>query len=443
MPTPDAREQVLRQAQERQVRFIELWFTDILGNLKSVAVPDSELETILESGKWFDGSSITGYAEAEESDILAMPDAATFTVLPWTNGGQATARMFCDVLQADLTPYPGDPRWVLKETLARAAALGFTFNVGPELEFFYFKDSTAASALDEKGYFDSSRIGKSSAVLVRTVEALQRVGIPVEAYHHEVAHSQHEIGLCYCDALRMADNVMTYRTVVKEVAQEGDLYATFMPKPIFGQAGSGMHVHQSLSRGGANAFFDPGDRWHLSPVAKQFIAGQLRHAREICALLAQWVNSYKRLVPGYEAPVYISWAQRNRTALIRVPLYRPGSDQATRAELRCPDPACNPYLAFAVMLAAGLEGIEHKYELPDPVEPNIYHMPADQREELGLEHLPFNLMEAVREAGQSDLVRRTLGEHVFVRFIRNKTAEWEQDRVQVTSHEIARYLPML
>jgi len=439
----DPREEALRQARNHHVRFIELWFTDILGHLKSVAVPVTELESILESGKWFDGSSITGYAEAEESDILAMPDPTTFAALPWSNDGEVTARIFCDVLQQDLTPYPGDPRWVLKQTLQRAADLGFTFNVGPELEFFYFKGADAPDTLDEKGYFDSSRIGHSAAVLIKTVEALQQVGIQVEAYHHEVAPSQHEIDLRYCDALRMADNVMTYRTVVKEVAQNNGLYGSFMPKPIFGVAGNGMHVHQSLTRDGANVFFDPNDRWHLSEVAKQFIAGQLRHAREICALLAQWVNSYKRLVPGYEAPVYISWGQRNRTALIRVPMYRPGHHQATRAELRCPDPACNPYLAFAVMLAAGLEGIEHKYELPDPVEPNIYHMPPSEREELGLEHLPYNLMEAVREANDSELVRRTLGEHIFLRFIRNKTGEWEQDRVQVTSHEIQRYLPML
>jgi len=440
---PDPREEALQRARDCQVRFIELWFTDILGNLKSVAVPVTELETILEAGKWFDGSSITGYAEAEESDILAMPDPTTFTVLPWTNGGEVTGRFFCDILQHDLSPYPGDPRWVLRQTLQRAAGMGFTFNVGPELEFFYFKDSEAPSRLDNKGYFDSSRTGHPNAVLIKTVQALESVGIQVETYHHEVAPSQHEIGLSYCDALRMADNVITYRTVVKEVAQDNGIYATFMPKPIYGVAGSGMHVHQSLSREGRNAFFDPSDSMHLSTIARQFIAGQLRHANEICAVLAQWVNSYKRLVPGYEAPVYISWAQRNRTALIRVPLYRPGNEQATRAELRCPDPACNPYLAFSVMLAAGLEGIEHKYEIPDPVEPNIYHMPAEEREELGLEHLPHNLKEAVDVAAKSDLLRRTLGEHIFVRFIRNKRAEWDQDRVQVTSHEIKRYLPML
>ncbi|MCD5390926.1 glutamine synthetase family protein [candidate division NPL-UPA2 bacterium] len=431
---------VIKLVKEKGVKFIQLWFADILGSLKSFTITERELEGALESGKGFDGSSITGYAEAEESDIIAMPDPSTFRILPWEG---STGRMFCDILNPDRSPYPGDPRYVLKRTLKRASELGFTFYLGPELEYFYFKNSNSPEVLDEGGYFDLTAVDLANNVRKQTVETLEAMGIPVECDHHEVAPSQHEIDLQFAEALTMADRAMTYRMVVKEIAQRSGIYATFMPKPLFGLCGSGMHTHQSLFKDGKNAFFDPKDKYHLSKIAKGFIAGQLKHAREICSILAQWVNSYKRLVPGFEAPVYISWDQRNRTALIRVPLDKPGKEEAMRAELRCPDPACNPYLAFAVMLAAGLEGIEKGYKCPDPVEPNIYKMEASEKKDIGLEALPVNLFEAISEAERSELVRRTLGDHVFTRFIYNKKNEWNEDRVQVTSHEIKRYFSIL
>ncbi len=438
-----ARDEVLKLIKQKQVRHIQLWFTDILGFLKCVTITDDELAGAMDHGKGFDGSSVTGYAEAEESDIVAKPDPSTFQLLPWEPETAAVGRMFCDILQPDGTPYPGDPRFVLKQNLKQASRMGFTYCVGPELEFFYFKTDKHPDVLDDGGYFDLIPNDLANNLRKQTVDTLRKMGIAVETSHHEVAPSQHEIDLHYTDALRMADAAVTYRMVVKEIAQKHNVYATFMPKPLFGANGSGMHVHQSLFKGESNAFFDAGDEHHLSVTARQFIAGQLKHAREICSLLAQWVNSYKRLVPGYEAPVYVSWAQRNRTALVRVPLYRPGNEHATRAELRCPDPACNPYLAFSVMLAAGLEGIEGKYELPAPVEPNIYHMEASEREHRGLAQLPVDLHEALKETEGSQLVRRALGEHIFTRFLHNKTSEWDDYRVQVTSHEIERYLGIL
>ncbi len=436
-------DEVLRSVKQKKVRHIQLWFTDILGFLKCFTITDDEVADALEHGKGFDGSSVTGYAEAEESDIVAKPDPSTFQLLPWEPEDATVARMFCDILNPDGSPYPGDPRYVLKQNLERATAMGYTYCVGPELEYFYFKDRRHPTVVDEGGYFDLIPNDLANGLRKQTVDVLRQMEIPVETSHHEVAPSQHEIDLRYADALTMADAAVTYRMVVKEIAQKQGIYATFMPKPIFGANGSGMHVHQSLFKGDRNAFFDPADPHHLSQVARAFIAGQLTHAREICSVLAQWVNSYKRLVPGYEAPVYISWAQRNRTALVRVPLYRPGNEHATRAELRCPDPACNPYLAFSVMLAAGLEGIEKNYKLRDPVEPNIYHMEATEREHRGLEQLPVSLFEALKDSEKSELVKKALGEHVFTRFIRNKTMEWDDYRVQVTSHEVERYFPVL
>lgn len=438
-----SKEEVLKFVREQRVRHIQLWFTDVLGFLKCFTITDDELVEALDHGKGFDGSSITGYAEAEESDIMAKPDPATFQLLPWEPEDEAVGRMFCDIFNPDGSPYPGDPRYILKQNLKRAAEKGFTYYVGPELEYFYFKDRRIPKIMDEGAYFDLIPNDLANNLRRKTVEALRQMEIRVEMSHHEVAPSQHEIDLRYAEALTMADAAVTYRMVVKEIAQKEGVHATFMPKPIFGVNGSGMHVHQSLFQGEKNAFFDPRDKGHLSDVAKGFIAGQLKHAREICSILAQWVNSYKRLVPGYEAPVYISWAHRNRTALIRVPLYRPGNERATRAELRCPDPACNLYLAFSVMLAAGLEGVEKKYQLPAPVEPNIYNMGASEREHRGLEQLPVNLFEALKETEKSQLVKKTLGEHIFTRFLRNKMNEWEDDRIQVTSHEIERYLPIL
>ena len=438
------KEYVLDQAKRLGVKFIRLWFTDILGFLKGFAITVEELEDALENGMGFDGSSIQGYARIDESDMVAMPDPATFAVLPWRPKGEAAvARMFCDILTPEGKPYHSDPRYVLKRNLQRAADMGFTYYVGPELEYFYFKDSTAPEVLDHGGYFDL--IPRDEAVDLRreTVLMLEEMGIHVEYSHHEVAPSQHEIDLHYADALTMADWAMTYRLVVKEVAIRNGVYATFMPKPLFGQNGSGMHTHMSLFRGDRNAFFDPDDPLHLSRVAYQFIAGLLRHAREITLVTNQWINSYKRLVPGYEAPVYISWARRNRSDMIRVPEYQPGKERATRIEYRAPDPACNPYLAFAVMLAAGLEGIEKGYECPPPVEENVYEMTEERRCELGIGTLPDSLEEAITECERSDVVRRALGDEVFQKLLDNKRLEWDRYRVQVHRWEIDTYLPIL
>jgi len=437
------KKEVINFVKKHKISNIQLWFTDILGSLKCCVITDDELKAALDHGKGFDGSSVAGYAEAEESDILAMPDISTFKIVPWESKKGLVARMFCDILTPDKEPYDGDPRYALRRNLARAKKMGFIFYVGPELEYFYFKRSDKPEIVDEGGYFDLVPNDVANELRKETVKTLDDIGIYVETSHHECAPSQHEIDLRYDDALTMADTVMTYKMVVKEVAQRHGYHATFMPKPIFGVAGSGMHTHQSLFRGNKNAFFDKKDKYQLSNIAKYFIAGQLKHAREICAITAQWVNSYKRLVPGYEAPVYISWARKNRTALIRVPVYRPGNEKATRAELRCPDPACNPYLAFSVMLAAGLEGIEKKYKLPDPIEPNLYKMEMEERERKGVKSLPIDLFEAIKETEKSKLVREALGEHIFKRFLHNKIKEWDEYRVQVTSQEVKKYLPIL
>ena len=439
----DKQDEVLRFVKEKEIKTIQLWFVDILGTLKGISITDGELTEALKHGKGFDGSSVTGFAEAQESDIIAKPDPQTFTILPWTKKDFPIGRMFCDILNPDGTPYAGDPRYALKRILQRAKKSGFDFCVGPEIEYFYFKTDKKPEVLDEGTYFELIPNDIANNLRNQTVRTLEEMGIIVEATHHEVSPSQHEIDPKYSDALKTADNIVTCRFVIKEVAQRQGVYATFMPKPIFGVNGTGMHLHQSLFRGKKNAFFERRDKYNLSQIAKQFIAGELKHAREICSLTAQWVNSYKRLVAGYEAPVYISWGQRNRTALIRVPLYRPQNEQATRAELRSPDPSCNPYLAFAVMLAAGLEGIEKRYKVPAPVEPNIYEMEMEERKRRGLHSLPGNLFEAIEETRKSALVRNTLGEHIFTRFILNKEREWEEYRIQITSHEIKKYLPIL
>jgi len=430
------------------VRTIQLWFVDILGILKCVSITQPELEDALKHGKGFDGSSVAGFAEAQESDIIALPDPSTFMILPWTIETGITARIFCDILNPDITPYEGDTRHVLKRAIAQALKLDLKFKVGPEIEYFYFKSGKKPEIIDEGSYFELIPNDLANTLRNKTVRILEEMGIAMEATHHEVAPSQHEIDLKYNDALVMADNVITCKYVIKEIAQQHGVYATFMPKPLFGVNGSGMHVHQSLfldegKKGERNAFFDKKDKYHLSQIAKWFIAGQLKHAREISSLTAQWVNSYKRLVSGYEAPVYASWAQKNRTTLLRVPLYRPGNEKATRVELRCPDPACNPYLAFAVMLAAGLEGVGKKYELPPAVEPNIYHMAMEERERRGLTSLPGNLFEAILETEKSIFIKDTLGEHIFNRFLFNKKKEWEEYRTQITEYEIKKYLPML
>jgi glutamine synthetase len=393
----------------------------------------------------FDGSSIEGFARIEESDMLAKPDPNTFVIIPWREAdGMNVARMFCDVLNPDGTHYEGDPRWALKRNLKKAADMGYILNVGPELEYFYFKDASAnPQILDHGGYFDQTPLDAASDLRKDTILALENMGIKVEYSHHEVAPSQHEIDLQYNEALCMADAAMTYRLTVKEVAMKHGVYATFMPKPIFGQNGSGMHVHQSLFKGDDNAFFDESDEYFLSDIGKKYIAGLLRHSRELSAVVAQWVNSYKRLVPGYEAPVYISWARRNRSALIRVPMYKPGKSKATRMEFRCPDPACNPYLAFAAMLAAGLKGIEEGYELPDPIEEDIFEMSAKERETRGIESLPGSLGQAIHLTERSDVVREALGDHIFDKFIENKKIEWDQYRMHVSKYELGKYLPIL
>jgi glutamine synthetase len=438
------REEVLSQARENNVKFIRLWFTDVLGTLKSFAITADELEDALDGGMGFDGSSITGYQDIEESDMIAMPDPATFKTIPWSPQEAPTARMICDVQTPDGDPYVGDPRHILRRALERANEMGFdNFFCGPELEFFYFKDSAGTEPLDYGGYFDLTTLDAATALRRETVMSLQDFGIDVEYSHHEVGISQHEIDLRFDDALTMADKVMTYKTVVKEIATKHGVYATFMPKPLKDQNGSGMHTHQSLFSGERNAFFDANDQFFLSDTAKQFIAGQLRHAREISIIFAQFVNSYKRLVPGYEAPVYIAWSRRNRSALVRVPLYHPGQEKATRAELRCPDPSANIYLCFAALLHAGLEGIEKGYELPEPMERNLYHLSHEEREKLGIQSLPSDLGEAIQEAENSELLYKVLGEHTFTRLLELKRAEFEDYRVQVTPYEIQKYLPVL
>ena len=412
--------EILKLVKRHKVRYIRLWFTDVLGFLKGFTITINELPRALGDGMGFDGSSIEGFARIEESDMIARPDPSTFAILPWESKDQPVARMFCDIYTPDGKPFEADPRYVLKKNLAQAAKMGFTYYVGPELEYFYFNNPKNTIILDRGGYFDLTPLDVAQSVRNETVSALEDIGIIVEYSHHEVSSSQHEIDLRYTDALAMADNVMTYRLVVKEIAQQKGLHATFMPKPVFGINGSGMHVHQSLFKGEKNAFFDKKEKYHLSSIGKAFIAGLLKHSEEITSVTSQWVNSYKRLVPGYEAPVYICWAQMNRSALIRVPMYKPGKEKATRIEYRSPDPACNPYLAFSVMLAAGLEGVGKNYKLGEPANDNIYHMSTEQRDRAGIKSLPEDLFEAIKITEKSKLVKECLGQKVFEFFIRNK-----------------------
>jgi len=436
---------VLSLAKKQDVKFVRLWFTDVLGFLKSVSITVEELGNTLERGQEFDGSSIEGFARIDESDMVMMPDPNTFCIIPWRpREGGSVARMFCDIVETDGTPHAGDSRWVLKRNVERAAELGYTFYVAPELEYYYFRDSNPPpQGLDEGGYFDLTPMDVASDLRRDTILTLESMGVGVESSHHEVSPSQHEIELRYTDASTMADNAMTYRLVVKEIAMKFGYHATFMPKPIYGQCGSGMHTNMSLFRGDKNAFYSGRDRHHLSNTARRFTAGLLRHAAEITLITNQWVNSYKRLVPGFEAPVYVSWAFRNRSDLIRVPTYKPGRENAMRIELRSPDPACNPYLAFAAMLAAGLAGIENEYEPPPAMEENLYAMTDAERQARNIEQLPENLCEAIRAAERSPLLRECLGDHVFEKYIENKKIEWETYRAQVTDYELKRYLPVL
>ncbi len=439
----ETEQDVLNIVKEKEVGFIQFWFTDVLGMLKSFAVMPSELEEGLSEGMGFDGSSIEGFARIEESDMIARPDPTTFQFLPWRAGDRRVARMFCDILQPDGSHYEGDPRYVLKRILKKAAEKGYTFYAGPELEYFYFESNQAPKIIDKGGYFDARPLDMGGDLRRETIFSLQEMGIQVEYSHHEVAPSQHEIDMRFDEGLKMADKTMTLRLVVKEIATRNGLYATFMPKPIFGKNGSGMHTHQSLFKGERNAFFDANDPYHMSGIGRTYIAGILRHAREMAAITNQWVNSYKRLVPGYEAPVYVSWARRNRSSMVRVPMYKPGKEKATRIEFRSPDPGCNPYLAFAVMLAAGIKGIEENYPLPEPVEEDIYEMDETARERAGIDSLPGNLFEAIHDVEKSELVRETLGDHIFNKFIENKKIEWNCYRTHVSQYEIEKYLPIM
>ncbi|MEA2498090.1 MAG: glutamine synthetase [Actinomycetota bacterium] len=441
---------VLRTIEERGIRLVWLWFTDVLGFLKSFAVTSEELEQAFDEGIGFDGSAIEGFARVQESDMLARPDASTFQIMPrrGDSNDEGTARMFCDIYTPDGRPFWGDPRYVLRRNLKKASERGFTFYVHPETEFFLFKSSTDATPIDSGGYFDLTPSAETQELRREAISVLERMGIPVEFSHHEVAPSQHEIDLRHADALTMADSVMTFRLVVKEIAAQRGMYATFMPKPSTELPGSGMHTHLSLFEGDRNAFHDGSDEYHLSKIAKAFTAGLLKHAREITLITNQWVNSYKRLITGRgypvpEAPVYVCWGRHNRSALIRVPMYKPRKDQSTRIEFRSPDPACNPYLMYAVILAAGLKGIDEGYELPAEETDNIYEMTENERRARGLEHLPDDLFEALREMEASDLVADTLGEEVFEYLLRNKRAEWDQYKSYVSPYEVERYLPLL
>lgn len=434
---------VLRTVEERGVRFVRLWFTDVLGFLKSFAITTAELQAALEEGMLFDGSAIEGYSRVQESDVLACPDPTTFEILPHHGDEHPVARIFCDIRYLSGEPFEGDPRYVLRRNLDRAREKGFTFYVGPEMEYFYFRSAEDPEPLDHAGYFDLTPVDVASELRKRTILTLEAMSIPVEYSHHEIAPSQQEIDLRYSDALSMADDVMTFRLVVKEVAHEMGVYATFMPKPIAGTNGSGMHTHLSLFEGDVNSFYDPGDEYGLSKTAKGFIAGILTHAAEITAVTNQWVNSYKRLVVGYEAPVYVCWARNNRSALVRVPVVKAGKDSSTRVEVRSPDPACNPYLAFAVMLAAGLKGIEEGYELPPEATNNIYEMSPNERAAAGIRSLPESLAEAIAVMEGSELVAEALGQHVFEAVINNKRREWAEYQPVVTQFELDRYLGTL
>ena len=440
---------VLRTVEERGIRLVWLWFTDVLGFLKSFAVTTEELEQAFDEGIGFDGSAIEGFARVQESDMLARPDASTFQIMPSRDESETgVARMFCDVYSPDGQPFWGDPRYVLRRNLQKAAERGFTFYVHPEMEFYVFRSPDDPQPIDAGGYFDFTPTAETQELRRETISVLERMGIPVEFSHHEVAPSQHEIDLRHSDALTMADSVMTYRLVVKEIAAARGMYATFMPKPNTDLPGSGMHTHLSLFEGDQNAFHDSSDEYHMSKVAKAFTAGVLKHAREITAVTNQWVNSYKRLITGRgypvpEAPVYVCWGRHNRSALVRVPMYKPRKEQSTRIELRSPDPACNPYLAFSVILAAGLKGIDEGYELAPEATDNIYEMTEAERRSRGIGSLPDDLYEAVREMEGSDLVAETLGEQVFEYLLRNKRAEWDEYKSYVSPYERERYLPLL
>jgi glutamine synthetase len=444
--TERQREYVLRTVEERGVRMVRLWFTDVLGQLKSFAISPAELENAFEEGMAFDGSSIDGFSRVQESDVLAKPDPNSFELLPWADHLGTSARMFCDIVNLDGTPFSGDPRQVLRRNLDRTLERGFSFYAAPEMEFFYFANSDPSmppQPLDQASYFDLTTADVATDLRQRTIHTLEAMGIPVEYSHHEDAPSQHEIDLRYTDALTMADNVMTFRLVVKEVALEKGVHATFMPKPLTGVQGSGMHTHFSLFEGDTNAFYDAGDELNLSTVARGFIAGLLWHAKEITAVTNQWVNSYKRLVVGYEAPIYEAWARNNSSVIVNIPPIKRGKAENARIEFRAPDAACNPYLAFSVILAAGMRGVEKGYDLPAETAENLYRLTPEERMADGIGILPQSLSDALKAMENSELVAEALGEHVFEWFIRNKRAEWLDYKTQVSQFELDRYLPRL
>ncbi len=438
---------VLRTIEERDIRFVRLWFTDVLGTLKSVSIAPAELEGAFDEGIGFDGSAIEGFARVHESDMLAKPDPSTFTILPWRSEGPGVARLFCDILMPDGSPSYADPRHVLKRTLTRAADQGFSFYTHPEVEFYLFegqpKPGEQPVPIDRYGYFDNAPHGLAHDFRRQAITTLEAMGISVEFSHHEGGPGQQEIDLRYADALTTADNLMTFRLVVQEVAMEQGLYATFMPKPFRDHPGSGMHTHLSLFEGDRNAFYEAGSDYQLSKVARSFIAGLLVHAPEITAVTNQWVNSYKRLAGGGEAPAWICWGHNNRSALIRVPMYKPAKGNSTRIEYRAIDSAVNPYLAYSVLLAAGMKGIEEGYELPPGSDDDVWSLTSAERKALGMDPLPGSLNQAITAMERSELVAETLGEHVFDFFLRNKRAEWEEYRRQVTAWELERYLPSL
>ena len=439
-------EYVLRTIEERDIRFIRLWFTDVLGILKSVSIAPAELEGAFAEGIGFDGSAIEGFSRLTESDMLAKPDPSSFQILPWRGDDMPVGRMFCDILLPDGSPSYADPRWVLKRQLAKAAQQGFTFYTHPEIEFFLFNETPDEGRdpvpVDNVGYFDHSPHPAGQDFRRQAISTLEHMGISVEFSHHEGGPGQQEIDLRYADALTTADNIMTFRLVVKEVALEHGVVASFMPKPFTEHPGSGMHTHVSLFDGDANAFYGPGAEFQLSPLARQFIAGLLHHAPEITAVTNQWINSYKRLAGGGEAPSYICWGHNNRSALVRVPMYKPAKGQSTRVEFRSLDSAANPYLAYALILAAGLKGIEEKYELPAATEDDVWALSDQERRAMGLRPLPGSLEQAIAAMEGSELVAETLGEHVFDFFLRNKKAEWDEYRAHVTRFEMERYLSL-
>ncbi len=438
---------LLKRVKEDAVKFISLQFTDVTGTVKSVDIPVARLPEALDDGMWFDGSSVEGFARIQESDMRLVPDIDTYAVLPWTLPELRRARIFCEIFQPDGKPFPGDPRGTLKRLLEDLGKRGWKYNVGPEPEFFLFRGGNGQESIhpvphDVGGYFDFSANDEAVRVRTELMDALEGMGLDVETGHHEVALGQHEIDFRFDDALRTADNVLTLKYTVKAIAAQHGLIASFMPKPIFGINGSGMHVHQSLfDIQGKNLFSDPSDEFHLSNIAYHFIAGQLSHARALAAIVAPTVNSYKRLVPGYEAPVYIGWAQINRSALIRIPRWSPGRDNSTRAELRFPDPSSNPYLAFTAMLAAALDGVDHNIPCPKPLnQVNVYELTRDERTELGVDELPGSLSEALKELENDSVVRNSLGDMIYDAFVRAKREEIVEYQMKVTDWELERYL---